>query len=421
MGYLSLLIFWIIVCLLLWLFNSKNRNYYKTELILFTILESVFVFFFLLITTLNGYLTGFLPFIIFSLGSFGLIYFRIRRNDNFDAELSLEMSKNAFIKFNTVVLPFIIALTIFRFMPFYFQIPCSLVVVVVIHFISLYLQKASVYIVESVRSFSMGIKNFITLWVIVIVMAIVVMVFNFPTYQVEKVLNLQHHSPIYGFFDGYDTELDSSYDLELVDEYEDSEYSYPALPEPEELPDKSYLGFPISQIYYDTENSVTYETYHENLYQTYIIKIDSNDNEEVFTLRGIRNLMVVDDAFYLVNKDINVIEITDENLQITSILNIPLHYALVNNQMKSAEFFYSIRNDEILLTTVEISGYLPEERVYHHKEYIVTQDDIDMNLPFYSHFGLFHIVVLFAIMLIPISDYESSITILDFKSRFTKE
>ena len=69
------------------------------------------------------------------------------------------------------------------------------------------------------------------------------MIFDFPTYKVEKFLNLQHHTPIYGVYDGYDTELDSSYDLKLVDEYNDSQYNYPDPPQAEELPDKLLSNF----------------------------------------------------------------------------------------------------------------------------------------------------------------------------------
>ena len=101
---------------------------------------------------------------------------------------------------------------------------------------------------------------------------------------------------------------------------------------------------------------------------------------------GIRSLMVVGDVFYLVNKDSDVIEMADENLNITSILNIPVNEAVFNNPMTSAEFFYSIENNELLLTTVEISGSA-NEKIYHHKAYTIAQDDIDITLPFYSHFG----------------------------------
>ena len=135
MDYLSLFIIWIIICLSLWFFNAKYRNYHHAKMILFTILDSVLVFFLLYLTTLNGYITGILPFVVCLLGSMGLIYFRIRNDDDYDVELTLEMVKNAFIIFNRTVLPFMISLTIFRFMPFYFQILLSLLVVVVIQFL----------------------------------------------------------------------------------------------------------------------------------------------------------------------------------------------------------------------------------------------------------------------------------------------
>ena len=416
MDYLSLFIIWIIICLSLWFFNAKYRNYHHAKMILFTILDSVLVFFLLYLTTLNGYITGILPFVVCLLGSMGLIYFRIRNDDDYDVELTLEMVKNAFIIFNRTVLPFMISLTIFRFMPFYFQILLSLLVVVVIQFLSFFMQKITVRFVASMRSDFIRYRPYIAIVLIFFGILVFIVMFDFPTYKVEKTVNLQHHTPIYGFYDGYDTELDSSYDLQLVDEYEETHYNYPDPPVVEDLPNKFYLGFPISQLYYDIENDTTYETYYDDLNKTYFIKIDSNNNEEVYEFRGIRSLMVVDDIFYILNKDSNVIEMADENLNITSILRIPRYYAFYNNPTRSAEFFYSIENGELLLTSVEISN----EELYYHKQYIIIQNDIDITLPFYSHFGLFHIVIVFIIMFIPITNYKSYVTVIDFESQVKK-
>ena len=93
MDYLSLFIIWIIICILLWMFNKKYRNYTYSELIPVVILDSMIVFIFLYLTTLNGYITGGLPILICILGSVGLIYYRIKDDKDFGVEITLEMAK----------------------------------------------------------------------------------------------------------------------------------------------------------------------------------------------------------------------------------------------------------------------------------------------------------------------------------------
>jgi hypothetical protein len=349
----------------------------------------------------------------------GIIYYRVKHDDSFDVGLTIEMAKNTFIKFNVIVLPFMITLTICRFMPFYIQIAISLMVVVGIQIVSFFLHKLVYKIKDLYKVNIVGYKTYLTIWFVVFVVITFVVLYGFPTYQVEKALNLQNHTPIYGIYDGYDTDLDSSYVLELVDEYEEDQYDYPNPPVAEDLPDKFYKDSPITQIYYDLRNDVTYETYHVDLYRTYILKIDSSNNVKVFEYKDIRNLIVVDDVFYLIEQDSNLIEITDENLNVTAIFKIPLHDELFHKQMISSELFYSIDSGKLLFTTIETSRVSNEE-VYHYKEYNVIQDNIDLTLPFYSHFGLFHIILLFMVMFVPTSNFKAHITRIDFESQISK-
>ena len=200
------------------------------------------------------------------------------------------------------------------------------------------------------------------------------------------------------------------------------------LPETTPLPYDDIIEFPsptvledFTEIKYfeDTENNLSYSIKSED-FKTIYTKTDAAGNETVYELRNMHNsnAIFIDGTVYLVFRASELIEIMDEEtFEITSIYNIqPKSAFYEGNEPTDYKVYYRIVDNKLhYIQTDFADGYV------YIKEYELVKQDVDMELPFYTHYRMMHVVLIAAFMLMPITNVQSTTTYIDFKSRYSKK
>lgn len=403
-------------------FNNKNKDNLQLTNILFSIMDTVIVVSILYLSILSGYVFEFFTiFIVFFL-LLGLLFFRVQNGDlvmdNYD--LKFEAFKNTLIIFTLTLYPFFISLTMFRYLPWIIQILLSILFVVIIQYGKKYVRigyrKVIRYFEFKIR-FD-GIRRFLYVWGIFGLVMVMMFLFNIPRNQINNVLNFNNHRPIFNFTKGYPIDLQTNYEAELVDEYTSLTpviLSYPAMSD-EGVSRHGDLDIFNMRVFHDSINNLTYTSYVVNSDFTVYIKEDQFGNEEIYEIDGTHNTngYVVGDVIYLTSQGSEVIEVMDGEFRINGIYNLqPTIPFFEGNSFSYFEFQGASKTSNGITFTTH------EERkgVHYYKEYILEKVDIDMKLPFYSHYSYGAIVIVFIVMFIPITDYKKHITIVDMHSK----
>ncbi len=428
---LVLSICFIFILSLSFYFNDKNKDNLKSTNIFFTIVDALIVSIILYLTFLNGFIFALVTLFIIAFVLLILMYIRVQNgnliNDNFD--LKFEAFKNTLIIFMLTFYPFFISLTVFR----YFVWPIQILLSIGVVFLVLYGEKYfKVWLEDFIDYWKFkinfdGARKFIYVWTIIGITAILVFIFNFPTQQVNNVLNLNNHRPIFNFVNGYDVDIMTNYEADLLGEYESITTivnAYEGLPNEAVIEgNDGNVDIRDIQVFYDYEKNITYTAYVEGVKQTVYIKTYPDGTTEEYTIKGIHNTSgyVSGDIIYLtggLQSNQEVIEIMDGEFKINGIYNLqPTIPFFENNRMDYFQFIgCKIEDGKLVYTTHE-----EKDGVHYYKDYSLSEIDVDIHMPFYSHYSMGHVLFILVFMFIPITDYKKHITVIDFDSQFKQK
>jgi hypothetical protein len=426
MIFVTVFITFVFAFLSLYKYVKRNEQHTEIMYVFVTLADTFIVLSVLYLSVFSGYVFSIISLYVAFFSMLILMYIRIFDGEIFNDQFAIrfEPVKNTLLLLFTVVLPFFIFLTIFRFLPWYIQFFLSILFTGFFIYIKKYLQagiqKFFYYI--SINVDFDGARKYIYLWLGGFGTILLMFAFNFPTTTVNTFLNLENHKPIYNFINGYDVDIENNYSLELLnkiisdttinfdyDEATNNDVSDPLI--------SSYNTFT------DEDNNISYSAYVVNNYETKYIKEDQYGHTEEYVIRGIHNTngIVIDGVIYLLGDaktNHQVIEVMDGEFAITGIANIPVPEKFLYNKMEERFIVigYKVVGDTIQFTTS--TSY--NNQFYYHT-YELVPEDVDIQLPFYSHFSLGHLLIAFIFLFVPASNYQSFATTIDFKSRFTSK
>lgn len=408
-------------------YNKKINSLQKKDNILVSLYELLPLMVALMLTTFLSNVNSLIIFGFALLSALVLLLFRFKAKDydDPDEDLKIESLKNSYLLINITFLPFVLSMASLRFQPFYIQIPTSVLTAFAIFYLSKHVQKQFVKweeIVTRKMNFA-GSRLFIYIWGLIMVIAVMVSIFDFPEEKLENTLNLEHSTPVVSMFNDYTNDLNANYDTELVttsisspvSNIHEFQYSSSNI-EPRST--ESLVNPDSINVFRDEENNITYEAYIDNFFNTVYMKYNPDGSVEKYELHGRHNIngYVIDGVVYLTSKNRTKIEIMDGEFKINNIVNVyPKSKFLSINQYRNSSINYGLIDGEIQFV---IDDVLNNEHYY--SVYKVVHRETQLDLPFYAHFSTYHLVLLSIILFIPITNYKKHITVIDYEHKLNE-
>ena len=400
---------------LAYFFNNKlytKRS--KLENLLMSLIESLIILAVLLMTGLVDFIFSLTMFWFLLFGALGLGYLRVRKQQvgEENSDELLEVIKNSLILFMITVYPFFVFLTIFKYLPFFVQIPLSLLLAFLFYYSSTYIQK---YVYKWYKKLSFkfdlsGSRKWWLLFSVIVISGFMVLAFDFPEDPINNALNLNNHQPIYGITKGYDYDVQTNYESRLVKEV--------IIASNAELPYDDLIVYPEDDNFFYGDNGTQYSSRYQG-YTTYYTKETPGGDIEEVSYQNYHNVdgVIIGDVIYLVSFKNPVIEIMDGEFGITHIYNVQETEAfLYNNGFYNFELYFRVVDEKLHYIQVESrDGYK------YISEYELYKEPVDIELPFYSHYSFINVLLMVGFLFVPITDYKSFTTVVDFDHAMKKE
>ncbi len=195
-------------------FNNSKLTDTKLHIFFISLLDAVLCYLIVILLFLQGFLSIFfiLVLLILLIPLLGIIIFSIEREYGIDDELQIETVKNNLILFVLTILPLYVFLTIFRYQPFFFQIPLAVSLTVLLLFSSKKVYKLTSPTYEKVVTYitSLGAIKYFYLWLTIGIIVVLNILFQLPTNIVSDSLNLSNNAK-YLSFDGFPTTINNNF------------------------------------------------------------------------------------------------------------------------------------------------------------------------------------------------------------------
>lgn len=231
--------------------NSKKLKDTKFQIFILSLIETTFGYLLLLMFFLQSFfpnigyfMLNLLFFIIIAI----VLYFFIK-DDYEDTDLQIETIKNIIVIFLLTILPLYVFLTIFRFMPFYFQIILSLLSTLLLLYLSFnhkIYERSFFKKILFKLSFVDPAGKFIIVFAMIAITAISVVLFQLPSNKVGEFLNLSNNIPFYSF-DNFTTDINNNFIKDEVFKF-DTENQFE-------------IGEKITDYYYDDQYLYYYTSF----------------------------------------------------------------------------------------------------------------------------------------------------------------
>ena len=236
-------------------FNNQKMIASKPYILLISSLEAILCYLIALLLFLQGFLSIFfvLVVIIILIPITGITIFSIEREYGIDDEFQIETVKNSLILFILTLLPFYVFLTIFRYLPFYFQIPLAVSLTALLFFLSkkIYTPVSLIYDRIAKFIFEMGSLKYIYLWISIPLIVLLNVLFQLPTNVVGNNLNLSNNVS-YLAFDGFPTTINNNYQQNEIIQIDSDQFEIIQF-------DSIYpIEFEITDYYYDNSHLYIY-------------------------------------------------------------------------------------------------------------------------------------------------------------------
>lgn len=195
-------------------FNNYKMNETTSYINKISLLEAFLSYLIVVVLFLQGFISVFLLLLIVFvlIAAISLIIISIDGEYGTSDILELETIKNNLVLFGKTILPFYVFLTVFRYLPPYFQIPLAIAISVTIFCLSkkVYSLLLPVYKKIGLHFSMLGPKEYFFLWSSVILILISTLTFDFPKNVVGEYLNLSNNVS-YLSVDGFPTTIANNY------------------------------------------------------------------------------------------------------------------------------------------------------------------------------------------------------------------
>ena len=195
--------------------NSKKIKDEKIRIFLLSLIETTFAYLILLLLFLQNFYPKtwyFMLTVLLVLIISVVLYFFLQGSYE-DSDLQIETIKNVIVIFMLTILPFYVFLTIFRFIPFYFQIPLSISLSALLFYLALKTRISDRLFYKKTMSNISFIDDggkFLIVWGLFGFIAIIVVLFQFPSNTIGETLNLSNNVGYFSFND-LPTDIDNNF------------------------------------------------------------------------------------------------------------------------------------------------------------------------------------------------------------------
>lgn len=224
-------------------YNNLEMVEDTSYIIKISLLESVLSYLIIMILFLQGFISMFfvLLLIFAFIAALSLVIMYVEGEFQVTGKLELETIKNNIVLFALTILPLYVSLTMFRYLPFYYQIPLAILVSTTIFFIPRMTSRLfnPIYIRTEVFFSMVGTKELSIIIGGIFLFLISIYMFNLPTNIAGESLNLANNTP-YLSIDGFPIDVENNFrqneiiqidsteliDSEVMDYYYDDEHLY---------------------------------------------------------------------------------------------------------------------------------------------------------------------------------------------------
>jgi hypothetical protein len=375
---------------------------------------------------------------IFMLGLI-VLYFINNNADEDTPELDtqIETIKNLFIVFSSTVLLFYILLSVFRFQPFYFQIIYALIGVSIFNYLSYFMKRFSSRAYEKFDFTNSKIVNF-KAWYIYAILGVLflsVAFFNIPKVALNTAINLNDSKAYYAYPDGSNN---------LANRFEQKEIMNINIDQ--NMVTNPYLNHQGDNLFIYVNNSVSIYNLQSNtiVYQGVIqesvegipiLQENQETNETSFEpyCSDPSSCTYYDDTYEyggieyyslepLYRFDDLEYEYSDTAIFSEEILHL-FKNEIIDSRLSTINDrpFVGFGYSQVIVSDIDyydgMIEYLQVERKGESVSVQVIQvieRDIDINLPFYSHYRFGMLVFILIIGFVPLSNYDLFVKVSGF-------
>ncbi len=407
---------------------------------------------------------------------FSYLTFTLSDSEREYEDLKLEILKNTIALFTKTILTFFVFMTIFRFHNVFLQVALSLLITIGLLAIAPYLQRVTKPIRSNIKySFKYTTPK---VWIFtvgpIIILALLLTAYRIPTNVLEDKLNLsqsirirtEDREEIY-FRNNFTQEEifsiqtnlkvpKSTFGRTFHYEYSQDELrviiegqnSMIHIPPTEENAERSEIGYtPVTtgyivgerlsipgtdlsfpkmagkEAYYDSVNEYMYYTtpydfdnQRLTVKESTYLRIDSEGNREEFTVNFDHNMsmLIVDGDVYLYEKgsfNIGQVEIMNDEFRINAMFSHVYPQSFARKDDKSGSFIidYKVVDGSVEFLQLDYDGTLTL--------YILVENEVTLNLPFYSSYSIGIFFWIFAFLFVPQTNYSVKYTTENFKNK----
>ncbi len=292
--------------------NINNESMLPREIIYHTFFQVSISNLFLMIFFFQGFFGSLLLFIvtIMLMLCLGIFYYVKNLDDVFyvDGIIRIEAVKNNLIFGLLTVLSLYVFMTIFRYIPWYYQFLLSIVLTMLILIASISLRKALESLYEEIGLWfsNTGVVKYIGIWILGFAIIILGLYFRIPTNNLKQVFNLNNSSG-YWVFDYMPIDVRNNFEHEKIldliiqedgfftDYHYDDEHLY--LYTDNKVVFINLLSKEVSKVYYldQTDNSTDSDL---NIFSKHFILIEDNillkSNQRLYLIKELQVILLHD-------------------------------------------------------------------------------------------------------------------------------
>lgn len=391
-------------------------------------------------------LEGFFVSPVLQVGVFliGLIVIGLTENNINEKEpeldLQIETVKNLFVIFTSTILLFYVLLSVFRFQPFYLQFFYATIGVILFNVLARYMKKISSKLYEKFEFTYSKIVNFKAWYIYAILGALFISIafFNMPKIALNKVINLNESKAYFSYPDGSN---------QLMNRYEAKEMLN--LKINEKMDQHAFLNHVGDNLFIYANNTVViYNLQMNKVMYTgpkqasgngINIPLNNQENNETrlqFDCGGLTDCIEIDLIYeyggvkYDNRETIFMFDDLAYDKTKTAIFTHQIMHLFENEKIDSRistrtdKPFVGFDSSKTLVTDVDqFEGELEFLQLEDNgdsmnvKVYKVIERNIDVELPFYSHYRLGMLIFIFIIGFVPISNYDLYATESSFENK----
>jgi hypothetical protein len=347
-----------------------------------------------------------------------------------EIDVQIETMKNLIVIFSSTFLLLYVVLSIFRFQHFLLQILLALLVVVVFNVISIYLRRWFSKLWDKISFNQSMFVSFSSIYLYLVVFALffIIVFFNFPKVTVNRAINLNNSNSYFALPNG-STDLVNRYKLdEVIDIQVDMEMDRGAYINQDDglvfihikenlvIYDIHNDEMIYSGLYQDEINGISIsrlnQEVNETTYQTYC-RTDSDCNEYSYPYQyGDVEYKTFDkitkfDQLNYVHSDTGIF--VDDIVHLFDNEAIDSRVSTISNRP-----FIGFGDSNALVTDIDNhDGALFYLQVEEDKETLniqvfeIIEKDVDLVLPFYSHYRFGMLIFILFIGFVPITNYDT--------------